>query len=75
MLSEKLMEVLDRIQNSLQLDPKLHLAYSDNGNAATCWNTCSGGASLCECYDSCYGGSTGIDCGGGCWDSCSHGGN
>lgn len=68
MLTEHLIELLDRIQNGLRLSNiNLQLAYSAVGDGIEfgCRASCSG-----TCDDDCAGGCLG-DCSGSCEDSCS----
>ena len=73
MLSEKLMEVLDRIQGSIRLEPKHDLAYAIDGNVALfgcpfCINQCSDGCRG-TCHKVCH--DTGVVCSeNSCWNIC-----
>ena len=78
MLSDKVMELLEHIQNSLPLGSK-NLAYSMASDYSSSCRYCSGecsGDCKGDCLGSCSGGCDGRcegDCSGSCSDSCDYG--
>lgn len=67
MLTDKLMDILDNIQNALGSTSRSNLVYAASANNFRCTN-CSGDC-YGDCYSSCSGDCEG-DCAGNCLSTC-----